>query len=100
MGWNNEALAAAFYHGFSDTFNDEVVAKDLPEALKALISFQNLIDTRRRERPSPEERLGRPPTRLSPTFSVPPTPPSPPMPPGDGTSGSETMQNVHSPFRG
>ena len=82
---------AVFSHGLSNALKNEIAAKDLPHELKALISFLILIDTRLRERPSFKERLRRPPTRLTPTFSSPPIPPSPPMPPGDGASDCETM---------
>lgn len=92
VGWNNEALVAAFSHGLSDALKDEVAAKDLPVELEALISFLILIDTRLRERPSFKESLRRPPNSLAPTFAVPPVPPSPPTPPGVDLSGGEPMQ--------
>lgn len=88
VGWNNEALVAAFFHGLSDAIKDEVAARDLPEDLEALVSFLILIDIRLRERPSFKERLRKPPVPLSPTCSFPPMPPSPPMPPGPESPGT------------
>ncbi|KAM4690037.1 serum amyloid P-component-like [Rhinophrynus dorsalis] len=92
VGWNNEALVAAFFQGLCDIIKDEIAACDLPKDLDELISFTTLIDMRIRERLSFRERLRRLPSRLAPNFTYPPSPPSPPMPPRADSTGSEPMQ--------
>ncbi|KAM4771229.1 cytochrome P450 2K1-like [Rhinophrynus dorsalis] len=50
VGWNNEALVAAYSQGLCDAIKDETTARELPGDLEELISVTILIDTRIHER--------------------------------------------------
>ncbi|XP_053330022.1 protein LDOC1 [Spea bombifrons] len=69
LGWNNEALVAAFMHGLSDKLKDELAAREMPEDLEDLILFISRIDLRLRQRQSQKEKQRKPPIRLAPRFS-------------------------------
>ncbi|KAM4697947.1 macrophage receptor MARCO [Rhinophrynus dorsalis] len=50
VGWNDEALVAAFTQDLDDKIKDEIAARELPEELDKFIEFATLIDPHIRER--------------------------------------------------
>ncbi|KAM4795813.1 LOW QUALITY PROTEIN: zinc finger BED domain-containing protein 4-like [Rhinophrynus dorsalis] len=92
VGWNDEALVAAFAQGLCDRIKDETAARDLPNDLDEIIDYSILIDSRIRERMAAKDCRQRARELGLARQSFPPMPPSPPMSPECNRESSEQMQ--------
>lgn len=70
--WNEHALFDAFFNGLSDFVKDELIVRELPNDLSALVETAGRIDTRHRSRLR-ERALRQPVIRTPPLRDADPT---------------------------
>lgn len=79
VDWSQTGLITAFMEGLSDSLQDEVAGRDLPEDLEGLIAYLSQVDDRIRLRRNRRERshvpVARPPPRAPRAPSPPPDEP-------------------------